>query len=314
MDLIQQRHTALRKLAYWCAALVLAITSLSAFIRLSQVGLGCEPWPGCYGSALRAAKDGGAASVGDSPAVKVARLAHRVIATAALAGVLTMVALCLVGRPRLWRSGLLALLLFALALGLAVLGVWTGGSRLPSVAMGNLLGGMLMFALCWRLAAPTGRRDRGAATMVSVLAGIVAVVLLGQIGLGALTSASYAGQSCSGALECLRSAETAMWPWSMLDPWREPVWDASVVPLNGEAAVTQLVHRIGALVLVLLLVPLAILALRHRRRLEAWSLLVLLALQLALGVLMVGAGLPLPLALAHNVVAILMLASIVRLI
>lgn len=314
MDPTQHRRAGLRTLAYWCAALVLAITSLSAFIRLSQAGLGCEPWPGCVGSALRAAQDGGAAPVGDSTAVQVARLAHRVIATAALACVVTMVALCLVGRPRMWRDGVLALLLLALALGLAVLGVWTSGSRVPAVAMGNLLGGMLMFALCWRLAAPPQRQGGGRATAVSVLAGIAAFALLGQIGLGALTSASFAGQSCSGALDCLRSADAAHWPWAMLDPWREPAWDASVVPLNGEAALTQLVHRVGALALVLLLVPLAASALRDGHRLQAWSLLVLLSLQLAVGVLMVGTGLALPLALAHNLIAVLMLASTVRLI
>jgi len=40
----------------------------------------------------------------------------------------------------------------------------------------------------------------------------------------------------------------------------------------------------------------------------------LLALQLAVGVLMVGTGLALPLALAHNLIAVLMLALVVRLI
>ncbi len=314
MDSTQHRRSGLRTLAFCCAALVLAITSLSAFIRLSHVGLGCEPWPSCYGSALRAAQEGASAPVSGSTAVHVARLAHRVIATAALAGVVAMVALCLVGRPRMWRDGLLALLLLALALGLSVLGVWTSGSRLPAVAMGNLLGGMLMFALCWRLAAPSEPPDRGATNRVSVLAGIVAVLLLCQIALGALTSASYAGLSCSGALDCLRSTDMASWPWTMLDPWREPVWDASAVPINGTAAVTQLLHRIGATVLVLLLVPLAIMALRNRHRFEAWSLLVLLALQMVAGVMMVGTGLALPLVLVHNLIAVLMLASIIRLI
>lgn len=314
MDLTLHRRNSLRKLAFWCAALVLAITSLSAFIRLSQAGLGCEPWPECFGSALRAAQNGAAAPSGDSAAVKMARMAHRVIATAALAGVVTMVALCLVGRPRMWRDGVLSLLLVVLAVGLAVLGVRTGGSRLPAVAMGNLLGGMLMFALCWRLATPSVRRYSGATKTVSVLAGIVAVVLLGQIALGALTSASYAGQSCSGMLECLQSADAASWRWTMLDPWREPRWAVDVDPRNGAAALTQLVHRVGALALVLLLVPLAALALRDGRRFQAWSLLVLLALQLAMGVLMVGTGLALPLALAHNLIAVLMLALTVRLI
>ncbi len=312
MNHAQHRQDGLRQLAFWCAALVLAITSLSAFIRLSQAGLGCEPWPLCFGSTLRAAQQGAVAPVSDSLAVQVARLAHRLIATVALAGVGTMVAVCLVSRPRMWRKGLLALVLLALALGLAVLGAFTSGSRLPAVAMGNLLGGMLMFALCWRLAAPPRPSGHTAGVTVSVLAGMVSVVLLGQIGLGALTSASYAGPSCSGVLDCLHSADVAHWRWTMLDPWREPVWDAARVPVNGDAALTQLVHRGGAIVLALLLAPLAALMLRDGRRLAAWSLLLLLVLQLAVGVLMVHADLALPLVLAHNLLAALLLAALVR--
>ena len=51
-----RRMRTLRALAFACAALVLAITTLSAFIRLSRTGLGCEPWPQCYAvEALRIA-------------------------------------------------------------------------------------------------------------------------------------------------------------------------------------------------------------------------------------------------------------------
>ncbi|MEO7937393.1 MAG: COX15/CtaA family protein, partial [Burkholderiaceae bacterium] len=114
--------------------------------------------------------------------------------------------------------------------------------------------------------------------------------------------------------DCLRAADAAHWPWAMLDPWREPLWDAARVPLNGEVALTQLVHRAGATVLALLLVPLATLALRGGRRHEAWLLLLLLALQLAVGMLMVDADLALPLALAHNLLAALLLAALMRLI
>ena len=35
----------LRRLALLCAVMVLAVTSLSAYIRLSKAGLGCAPWP-----------------------------------------------------------------------------------------------------------------------------------------------------------------------------------------------------------------------------------------------------------------------------
>jgi len=146
------------------------------------------------------------------------------------------------------------------------------------------------------------------------MAGVASLVLMGQIALGALTSGSFAGQSCLGMLECLRAADAAHWPWAMLDPWREPAWNADSLPVNAGAAVTQLVHRVGAVVMVLLLAPLAALALRDGRRREAWAVLLLLALQLALGAWMVGTGLALPLALAHNLMALLLLATLVRMI
>lgn len=315
MELVQHRSTVVRRLAFWCAALVLVITSLSAFIRLSQAGLGCAPWPQCFGSALQAAQQGVATPVGDSTAVQAARLAHRVIATTALAGVLTLVAVCLVGRPRLWRSGLLAMAALLLALGLAVLGASTRGSRLPVVAIGNLLGGMLMFALCWRLAAPTRTTENQRAhTARSVLAGVVSAVLLMQIGLGALTSASFAGQSCSGLFDCLRLAHAAHWPWAMLIPWREPVWDAQILPIHAAAAVTQFVHRFGAGVVLMLTLALVRSSLRSGGARAGWLLLALLGMQLALGVLLVGTGLALPVALLHNLLAAAMLALVVRLI
>lgn len=314
MNNTQRRGASLRRLAIWCAGLLLLVTSLSAFIRLSQAGLGCEPWPSCYGSALRSAQGLGAVPVDEGIAVAAARGAHRVTATVALAGVIAMVALCFAGRPRLPREGVLALVLLALVLGLAVLGLQTHGSRMPAVVLGNLLGGFMMFALCWRLAAPPAPAHAHGRPARMVLALLAALVLLAQIALGALTSASFAGLSCSGVVDCLRSTQDGGWQWTMLDPWREPVFEAHSGAVNPDGAVTQWSHRVGALLSVLVLVSLAAWRMRGPSRQESWQLLALLALQLALGALMVATGLPLPLALAHNVVACLMLAVVVRMI
>ena len=68
MDLTQRRLAYLRRLALWCTVLMLLITSLSAFIRLSQAGLGCEPWPQCYGQARLAAQSGDAQPAPDGSA------------------------------------------------------------------------------------------------------------------------------------------------------------------------------------------------------------------------------------------------------
>src|SRR3990167_6360490 len=151
-----KRLTLLHRMAWICAVLVLVITSLSAFIRLSKAGLGCEPWPQCYGQELRAQQQGAEPAQADA-ATAAARLAHRVIASTALLLILVMVMTALASRPALWPEGRLTLWLLFLALFLAVLGRWTSDARLPAVPLGNLLGGFAMFAVSVRLALVTSR-------------------------------------------------------------------------------------------------------------------------------------------------------------
>ena len=310
MTLSQRRRSWLRRLALVAAALILAITSLSAFIRLSNAGLGCSEWPQCYGSRLRQVQQTREPLIADSGGVTVARLAHRLIAVLELLAITTMVMVCFGNRPWLLREGALVLTMLTLAIGLAVLGRWTANARIPAVAIGNLLGGLLMLALSWRLAA--GGTEPGRPTQ-RMWAWVGVVVLLAQLALGALVSASYSGLSCAATGDCLRAAEAAAWPWQTLNPWREPVFAATPMPLNPSGALVQLVHRGGALLALLALIPLAAVALRGNRRRAGAALLLLLVLQLGLGWLMVEMVLPLPLALTHNVVAGLLLATVVRL-
>jgi len=58
MTLPRSAPTAMHRIALVCALLVLAIAGVSAFLRLSKVGLGCEPWPACYGQELRTLQRG----------------------------------------------------------------------------------------------------------------------------------------------------------------------------------------------------------------------------------------------------------------
>jgi cytochrome c oxidase assembly protein subunit 15 len=309
MNITERRHTWLRRVALLCTAMVFAITSLSAFIRLSQSGLGCNDWPQCYGSRLSEAQHGQASGAGDSDAVKAARQAHRLVAVAALLLVIAMVVLCFGNRPYLRREGALALGLLALALALAVLGRFTAGARLPAVAIGNLLGGLSMLALSWQLAAgpthPLPSKLRGWA-----LIGVGLMLI--QVLLGALVSSSYAGLSCSGAIDCLRTSEATGWQWQVLSPWREPVFDTLRSSLNAAGALTQLAHRSSAALLLLVLLPLGVALLRSGRRNQGALLMLLLLGQAALGGLMVASSLPLTLVLAHNMVAALLMAALLR--
>lgn len=295
---VDRRMTTLRQLAWACAALVLAITTLSAFIRLSAAGLGCEPWPQCYAQSPQAAGP-----------VAAARISHRVVAVAALLLVIALVMTTLSRGPVLWREGRMALALLALALFLAILGRWTAGAKVPAVMLGNLLAGFAMFALSWRLsqsagqeAGATGARDR-----LVRWARFAAVLLVAQIVLGGLVSAGHAGLSCTQLWAC----DMARGSWQFLNPLRETPIDVAD-PANPAGALVHGLHRAGALVVAAVLLPLGVASWRNGRRAGA-AVVLLLIVQAALGALLVVKGLPLPVALAHNMAAALLAAAVLSL-
>ncbi|MEK7737427.1 MAG: COX15/CtaA family protein, partial [Pseudomonadota bacterium] len=94
-----RRLVLLKRMATLCALLILAITSISAFIRLANVGLGCADWPQCYGQNLRQAQQGSAAKATESAATVGARMVHRVIAVAALLLIVVMAMACFTAQP-----------------------------------------------------------------------------------------------------------------------------------------------------------------------------------------------------------------------
>ena len=298
-----RRLIILRRMAWVCTALVLMVICLSAFIRLSRAGLSCHYWPHYYGQSLLELQQGLPASGGENEATALARLAHRIVASTALLLVIGMVLVCVTTRPVRWREGRVALALLALALFLAVLGRWSSNSPLPAVAMGNLLGGFAMLALCWRLA---WHPDPPDTPRLRTWAGLGLALLICQVLLGTLVSASYAATSCNSLADCIAASHTAS--WQALNPWREPVL-ASTPPLNASGALVQTVHRMASLFVVLVLLPVGLAAPGQGRRGPGLLLLLFLAVELALGLLLAGNGASLPLTLAHNLIAALLLAT-----
>src|SRR5690348_5789061 len=176
------------------AAMVLAfgVVMLGAYVRLSQAGLGCPDWPGCYGhvtvptesevnSTLLAARP-------LEPARAWKEMIHRyfVGALSTLIFALAVIAVWRrreVGQPRL-LPGLLVVLLVLQAL----LGMWTVTLLLfPPVVTAHLLGGLATFSLLVLLVLQSGDylRVGGSATdSLRVLAVLSLLVLIGQITLG----------------------------------------------------------------------------------------------------------------------------------
>jgi heme a synthase len=267
------RITLLRKLALACAVLVLAITSLSAYIRLSRAGLGCEPWPQCYEA--RAGMSAQALAPLDHRGVVTARVAHRITASAALLVVIALLMKSLAVQPMLWRQGRLALAVLALALFLAVLGRIGGDSRIVPVVLGNLLGGLTMFALACRLVQATVLPGSTRIAWLRPWIAAALVLLSLQLALGGLASSQHAASTCATAGLCA-------------------------------------LHRTVGIATAAVLVTVGALAARAGMRLGA-AVIVLALAQVALGTLVVTSAAPLAFALAHNLLAALLLAALLAL-
>ena len=216
------RKASLRKVALACAVLVLTITSLSAFLRLSASGLGCEPWPQCYGQSLRDRQQGVVAPA--TGIVTAARISHRIAAVAALLLIIVMVMNTWSKAPVLRREGTMVLGLLFLALFLAILGRWTANAKVPAVVLGNLVGGFSMFALSCRLveSLSPGHVAPGAAASRWAWAGIALLVM--QVALGGMVNATYAGLSCPELIRC----DMAGASWQALNPLQAPGFDPAV--------------------------------------------------------------------------------------
>jgi cytochrome c oxidase assembly protein subunit 15 len=304
------RRKILRRMAQSCLLLVVLIVVLSAFVRHRGVGLGCEDWPVCYGQDLRLTQAGETVAVGDD--VALARQAHRAVASMTLILVIAMALVSFTTRPALRREGGLALSLLALALGLAALGVVTPGSRIPAVTLGNLLGGFAMLALCARMITVTGEPDRPRDIALARMASLVAILLILQIALGALVSATHAGLSCRSLAECMELTASGGWSFAGLDPWRVALPGSTDVASGLAGAPVQLAHRVGGLVAAAAVLTLGLLAWRRGRRRSALGLAGLLLGVAVLGAFIGDGNLPLPAVLLHNLGAASLLAMVLR--
>lgn len=144
---------ALLILSVFSLLLAGVVVALGAYVRLSDAGLGCPDWPGCYGrlfvSADLEANPPAAAPSRPFDAAKAKKeMAHRYAA-----GVLGLALFVLAGLA--WRlrhpQRMAAYILAGLALFQSLLGMWTVTELLkPAIVAAHLLGGMaILAALYW---------------------------------------------------------------------------------------------------------------------------------------------------------------------
>ncbi|MDO8789912.1 MAG: COX15/CtaA family protein [Sulfuritalea sp.] len=293
------RLTRIRNLALLLAALSFLIVLISAYIRLSGAGLGCDGWPDCYGQLLVG---------GPHPHVGAVRILHRVTASFSLLLAFYTAWHCIRPDP-IQPAARCATALLALMILLTFVGIWSADPHRAWAGFINILGGTVLVLLSWRTVLAAGPEHAAATPRRSsalLHAGLGLLAL--TIALGALIGARYAAIACPTLPGCGDAAWPAATGWSALNPFAS-VATATALGDDGGVAL-HLLHRYCALTTLLLLGIGGLQALAHgTARASAGLMLALLLVQFALGVLTVMSGFSLGLAVAHGVCATALLAA-----
>jgi heme a synthase len=312
-----------RALSYLVPMLALIVIVKGAYVRLSDAGLGCPDWPGCYGKLVVPAT--ATAISADQLSRPLERgkawreMIHRYLASSLglLILLLTFTA-WMERRPS--RRTLIPSLLVPLVIFQGMLGMWTVTLLLkPLIVVGHLLGGIALLALAWWNLLDVRAAPRAKQPSVLNSFAIAALgVLLVQVFLGGWTSANYASLACTDFPRC----HGEWWPTTNFREaftlWRGLGinYEFGVLDTPARTAI-HLAHRYWAIFTAVALIGLVICTLRtvdvHGRRI-GWYILAALLLQLALGLTNVLHGLPLLVAVSHNGVAAILVASVVSLI
>lgn len=316
-----------RKIVFLSALLTLVVVVLGAYVRLSDAGLGCPDWPGCYGKLTpahaeghieRAVQDQGGTHGPVSLPKAWKEMGHRYLAGTLGLLIAAIAVLAWLRRAVLCQSPWLPTVIVLVVGVQATLGKWTVTMLLkPAIVTGHLVGGMTTLALLVWLAlrqypfAPGVDVARIKAVRRFAMAALA--VLCAQIVLGGWVSTNYAALACPDLPLCRGAAVPPMNFGNAFHVVRELGMTPDGSLLSGEALTAiHWTHRMFALLVVAILGLLAILLLRipDVRLLGSW-LAALLGAQFALGLANVVFSLPLPLAAAHNAGAALLLSLLV---
>lgn len=327
LSAVSDQHTArsstLISLVRFSLILTLVVIILGAYTRLSDAGLGCPDWPGCYGHytvplsehALKKAEFL-YPHLDVEPAKAWAEMIHRYFAGTLGLVVFTITTLCIRYRP---VSAGLPILISVIVIFQALLGMWTVTLKLlPLVVMGHLLGGFsllcALYLLYWQLKpGTTGQPLNRQSGALRVLAGAALIVVVGQIMLGGWTSSNYAALMCSSLPICEGNwtehldFKTAFTPVHYgHDSYEYGVLD------YGPRLTIHVAHRLGA-ILTIALLGLLILRLRASgANVIARHLVITLTVQVTLGMANVVMSLPLWAAVLHNLGAAFLLLAVVK--
>lgn len=315
---------------------------LGAYTRLSNAGLGCPDWPGCYGQLLvpetqdeqwHANQSYPEYPLESEKAWK--EMWHRYVA-----GTLGLLILLLChhawkNRQTLHQPVVIPTLLVIIVMFQALLGMWTVTLLLkPLVVVSHLLFGFITLAMLFWLTLHSGQKngqyfqniEKIKSSLYKFPARLAIILLLMQIVLGGWTSSNYAALACPELPTC----HGLWWPemnfqqgfnfFSGLEDVVKGVdndrvnYEGGILNSDARTAI-HVIHRIGAVIVFIYLMTFAFFLINNKKSslLQKSGVLIasLVCLQFLLGLANVFFNLPLVVATAHNAVAALLLLSLV---
>jgi cytochrome c oxidase assembly protein subunit 15 len=316
-----------KKITLTAIVLAFVVIVFGAYVRLTDAGLGCPDWPGCYGffgvpesseSLLEVEKTFPGQVVESGKAWR--EMIHRYIASTLGFLILILFGLSLSQKRKSGdhRKTRLPFYLLILVIFQGLLGMWTVTLKVhPAIVSAHLIGGLSTLSLLFfyykklNTINPTIERLNG-----FVVLGFCFLII--QILLGGWTSTNYAALGCPDLPLCYGQ----IWPDNMdfktgFLSWQSfgENYEGGLLPPPARTAI-HFTHRMGAIVALFLLGSIGIKYLSHKHKpvqSAAKYFLVALIIQLMIGVVMVWTSINLSLATAHNAFAAILLLSFINL-
>lgn len=306
-----------RKLVWITVFLTFDLIMFGAFTRLTDSGLGCPDWPGCYGQAnpFQAHADISAAEAamptGPVTVIKAwIEMIHRYFAMGI--GMLIVSLMVIAWRKHLKPasgsvkfSPLFPTMLFGFVCLQGAFGAWTVTMKLqPVIVTIHLLLGMFLLALLTWFGArqseyPPVSSQAAALRLPSILA---AMLLTIQIALGGWVSTNYAALACMDFPLCHGALLPDMDFTHGFTLWRDLGMTAKgeYIPFSALTAI-HWTHRIFAFIAAATVAWVAFRAMKIEglHKTARW-LLIVIAVQLTTGISNIFLALPLALAVIHN--------------
>lgn len=315
-----------RNLALAIVILAFCNVLAGAFVRLSDAGLGCPDWPGCFDRLgmpdSRIFTDQSVQTPGGMPPdLGKARISmsHRYLAgfTGGLALILCIASffLSVHRRAAILLAALLAGSVFLqIAIGMGVVRL----KLMPVLVLAHLLSGLFVLSVAFWIFLRINPKVRFAEnrTVISLWARFSLLVLVAELISGSWTGANYAALACPDFPTCLGS-----W-WPPADYLRifsvfhgmDLDYRGGVLSHDARIAINWF-HRLGAFLAFVVLGGLALSLSSSKRqpRLRKSGVLLsaLLLVQIALGIAMTILRMPIPAAVAHSAGAALLLLTLV---